>query len=69
MNEFKKYVKKLMLDRNLTQIQLAKNIGISQSYLSLILSKSRNLNEDIALKLAKALKCNEYKLRILANEK
>jgi len=69
MNEFKKYVKKLMLDRNLTQIQLAKKICISQSYLSLILSKSRNLNEDIALKLAEELKSDERKLRILANEK
>lgn len=49
----KNNLKKYRLDRNMTQAQLCKLVGVSQAYLSQLENGHRNMSIEIAVKLAK----------------
>lgn len=68
MTKFGKYLRKIRLENNLTQIQVCTSIGISASYLSQLESSYRSPpSKNMILDLAKALNASEIQLTNLLN--
>lgn len=61
MPKILKSVKLKLVEQNITQKELATKVGISQEYLSKIISGKHTCNVNIAIKIAKILNSNvEY---------
>lgn len=50
-------IKELRKEKNLTQVELARRIGVSRSYINRIERGTRRANISIAVRIAKELDC------------
>lgn len=59
---FGENIKRIRKDMNITQEEMAKRIGISQSYIAHIERNRKNISLAVILKIAKGLKISVNKL-------